>query len=109
LAELILELLGSKSKIEFVPYQEAYAPGFEDMLRRRPRIDKLEKTIGFHPTQLLPSIVRKWPPSRTNHPFGPHSREPRENRNSGHPAKPPEKDQGQNKSKGHPCGCPWPV
>jgi UDP-glucose 4-epimerase len=59
LAELILELLGSKSKIEFVPYHDAYAPGFEDMLRRRPKIDKLEKTIGYRPSMPLASIVRK--------------------------------------------------
>ena len=41
LAALVVQTLGSKSKIEFVPYDKAYTPGFEDMRRRKPRVEKL--------------------------------------------------------------------
>src|SRR6266704_4881433 len=57
LAELVIQTLGSKSRIEFVDYREAYGPGFEDMLRRRPRVEKLAATIGFRPPTSLPAIV----------------------------------------------------
>jgi UDP-glucose 4-epimerase len=59
LAELIIEKLGSTSKIEFVPYPQAYSPGFEDMLRRRPKIDKLARIAGFRPQLSLESIIAK--------------------------------------------------
>ncbi len=57
LAELVIQTLGSKSRIEFVDYREAYGPGFEDMLRRRPRVEKLAATIGFRPATSLRAIV----------------------------------------------------
>jgi len=47
LAKLVIELLNSKSAIEFLPYQEAYAPGFQDMLRRKPVIEKLGRYTNF--------------------------------------------------------------
>jgi len=37
LAQLVVATLGSKSKIELIPYDQAYAPGFDDMRRRKPR------------------------------------------------------------------------
>src|SRR5258708_33287169 len=43
LAALVIEVLDSKSQIEFVPYAKAYAPGFEDMLRRKPSVEKLAR------------------------------------------------------------------
>jgi len=49
LARLVIECLGSKSEIEPVPYSEAYEPGFDDMRRRKPVVEKLERTIGFRP------------------------------------------------------------
>jgi UDP-glucose 4-epimerase len=58
LAGLVIELLHSKSKIEYIPYDKAYAPGFEDMLRRRPLVEKLEKQIGFKPKTNLVEIIR---------------------------------------------------
>jgi UDP-glucose 4-epimerase len=57
LAKLVIEITKSKSTIEFVPYEKAYAPGFEDMLRRKPVIEKLAKTIGFKPSTPLRNIV----------------------------------------------------
>jgi UDP-glucose 4-epimerase len=57
LAQLVIQVLNSNSAIEFVPYSEAYAPGFEDMLRRKPVVEKLEKAIGFRPRIGLPQII----------------------------------------------------
>ncbi len=53
LAELIVQTLNSTSTIESVPYDEAYAPGFEDMRRRRPVLDKLKSRTGFLPGTTL--------------------------------------------------------
>lgn len=57
LAKLVIEITKSKSKVEFVPYDEAYAPGFEDMLRRKPVIEKLSEATGFRPSTPLRKIV----------------------------------------------------
>lgn len=58
LAELVIRVLGSKSRIEFVPYGKAYEPGFDDMRRRKPVVDKLAATIGFRPATPLKEIIR---------------------------------------------------
>lgn len=57
LAKLVIEITNSKSKIEFVPYEKAYAPGFEDMLRRKPVIEKLAGATGFRPQTSLRKII----------------------------------------------------
>jgi UDP-glucose 4-epimerase len=57
LAQKVIRLLHSPSSIEFVPYETAYAPGFEDMLRRKPVIDKLVQTIGFSPSTSLEQMI----------------------------------------------------
>ena len=59
LAERVLRLLGSQSPIETVPYGEAYAPGFEDMYRRRPCVDKLTRLTGFQPVIPLDETIRR--------------------------------------------------
>lgn len=58
LAHLIIRELDSKSGLKFIPYAEAYAPGFEDMLRRRPSVAKLERLTGFKPANSLHDIIR---------------------------------------------------
>jgi len=58
LAKRVIELTGSTSEIELVPYQEAYDNGFEDMQRRQPVTDKLEQFTGFRPTTPLDDIIR---------------------------------------------------
>jgi len=58
LAELVIEVLGSHSKIEHLPYSQAYAPGFEDMRRRKPQVDKLARVTGFRPSTSLREIIR---------------------------------------------------
>jgi len=59
LAELVKRTLGSRSPVQVVPYNEAYAPGFQDMLRRKPVIDKLFKFSNFRPTTPLAEIIRR--------------------------------------------------
>ena len=58
LAKRVIELTGSASEIELVPYDEAYDDGFEDMQRRKPVVDKLEAFTGFRPATPLDEIVR---------------------------------------------------
>lgn len=53
LAELVKARVGSASRIAYIPYDEAYAPGFEDMMRRVPSVEKLQVLTGFRPTTSL--------------------------------------------------------
>ncbi len=57
MAAKVVELTGSSSVIEQVPYEKAYGAGFEDMQRRRPDISKLQAAIGYRPTTLLDTII----------------------------------------------------
>ncbi|PYK96348.1 MAG: nucleoside-diphosphate sugar epimerase [Verrucomicrobia bacterium] len=57
LAELVVRTLNSSSRIEHVPYHKAYAPGFEDMLRRKPVIEKLRSKIDFCPNTPLRKVI----------------------------------------------------
>ena len=45
--------------MQFIPYEEAYEPGFEDMERRVPSLEKLIRLTGFRPTTPLTAIVDK--------------------------------------------------
>ena len=57
LAHLVKKHARSDSPITHVPYAQAYEPGFEDMLRRVPAVEKLEKITGFRPSVPLTEIV----------------------------------------------------
>ncbi|MBA2634132.1 MAG: GDP-mannose 4,6-dehydratase, partial [Chloroflexi bacterium] len=57
LAEMVRQEAKSDSPITHIPYEEAYAEGFEDMKRRVPDLRKLERTIGYRPTTSLEKIV----------------------------------------------------
>jgi UDP-glucose 4-epimerase len=57
LARLVKAKSDSVSSIVFVPYSVAYGPGFEDMFRRVPFLEKLEALIGFRPTTPLETII----------------------------------------------------
>lgn len=59
LAALVIEIFRASSTIEFVPYDQAYAPGFEDMHRRRPSIEKLAAATGFRPSISLRSALEE--------------------------------------------------
>ncbi|MGD0349751.1 MAG: NAD-dependent epimerase/dehydratase family protein [Verrucomicrobiota bacterium] len=69
LARLVVKTLGSKSKIQIVPYDKAYprspkgfgvtgVPGFDDMRRRKPLVKKLERFVKFRPRTPLREITR---------------------------------------------------
>jgi len=58
LARLVVKTLGSKSRIERIPYEQAYAPGFDDMRRRKPRVEKLNQFVNFKPQTPLREIIR---------------------------------------------------
>jgi UDP-glucose 4-epimerase len=58
LAERVKELTSSESEISFVPYDEAYEEGFEDMPRRVPDISKVNALVGFRPEMTLDGILK---------------------------------------------------
>jgi UDP-glucose 4-epimerase len=57
LAHLVKQRTASASPIEFIPYDQAYEPGFEDMMRRVPCVDKLHSLTGFRPATPLTEII----------------------------------------------------
>ena len=57
LAERVRELSGSSSSIRFVPYDEAYESGFEDMPRRLPDLRKVADLIGYQTKHTLDDIL----------------------------------------------------
>ena len=57
LAHRVRAAADSPSKIEFVPYDEAYEEGFEDMARRVPDISRLHELLGWTPTRALDEIL----------------------------------------------------
>jgi UDP-glucose 4-epimerase len=59
LAEAVLEVVGSRSQMERVPYEAAYRNGFQDMPRRRPDLRKLERLTGFRPRAGVREVVRR--------------------------------------------------
>ena len=57
LAQRVKERTRSSSPIEYVPYDQAYEPGFEDMMRRVPSVEKLHALTGFRPETPLHEII----------------------------------------------------
>jgi UDP-glucose 4-epimerase len=57
LAKKVIEQAGSTSTLKHIPYNEAYAPGFEDMRRRVPDIHKIHLAIGWAPSRTLTEIL----------------------------------------------------
>jgi UDP-glucose 4-epimerase len=57
LAHLVKQRTNSKSAITHTPYDQAYEPGFEDMPRRVPALEKLQGLTGFRPAIPLNDIV----------------------------------------------------
>ena len=57
LARLVIEMTGSASSIQYIPYEEAYEAGFEDMRRRVPDMSKLRALLGHSPESDLRSIL----------------------------------------------------
>jgi UDP-glucose 4-epimerase len=59
LARRVKEIAGSQSHIQYVPYDEAYEAGFEDMPRRVPDITKLRELVGYSPKVGLDDIIHR--------------------------------------------------
>ncbi|MDS1270055.1 NAD-dependent epimerase/dehydratase family protein [Lipingzhangella sp. LS1_29] len=57
LADRVRELANSRSEVSFVPYTEAYGPGYEDMQRRMPDISLATELIGYQPEYDLDRII----------------------------------------------------
>jgi UDP-glucose 4-epimerase len=59
LAVIVKKLTGSASEIVFVPYEQAYEAGFEDMARRVPDISKIQGLIGYRPVLDLLEMLER--------------------------------------------------
>ncbi|WP_430332336.1 NAD-dependent epimerase/dehydratase family protein [Rhodococcus sp. ACT016] len=57
LAERVIEVLGSDSPVTLVPYEQAYAAGYEDMRRRVPDNRRARELVGFEPATPLDDII----------------------------------------------------
>jgi UDP-glucose 4-epimerase len=58
LADMIIEMTGSKSKKQFVPYEVAYGRPIEDMMRRVPSLERIKETIGWEPKARLTETLQ---------------------------------------------------
>jgi UDP-glucose 4-epimerase len=59
LAQRVLKMTASRSPIRVVPYDLAYAPGFEDMARRVPSIEKINRLLGYLPSHTLEQTLAR--------------------------------------------------
>ena len=59
LAERVVKMAESSSKIDLIPYNEAYEEGFEDMQRRVPDVSKINSLVGFEPRFNLGHIIKE--------------------------------------------------
>jgi UDP-glucose 4-epimerase len=57
LARQVIALTDSSSEIAFVPYDQAYAEGFEDMARRVPDTTRIQQAVGWKPQFTLDDII----------------------------------------------------
>lgn len=57
LAKKVIAETNSKSEIVYVPYEEAYGDGFEDMERRVPNIELIKSLVGWEPKRNLSTMI----------------------------------------------------
>ena len=57
LARRVLELTGSSSELVFIPYDQVYGQGIDEMFHRAPAIDRIGEAIGWRPTLSLDEII----------------------------------------------------
>ena len=57
LADLVVDMAGSSSRVSHIPYDVAYEVGFEDMERRVPDITKIRDAVGWEPTLTLEQTI----------------------------------------------------
>jgi UDP-glucose 4-epimerase len=68
LAQRVRRMTGSRSEIVYIPYDQAYEEGFEDMPRRVPSLEKISRCIGYRPTTSLDQIIEKVVDFERNYP-----------------------------------------
>lgn len=59
LAKKVKAMCNSKSKIEYMSYEDAYEEGFEDMMHRMPDLTKIKEFIGYEPRIPLDEIIKR--------------------------------------------------
>ena len=59
LAQRVKAACGSSSELRYIPYDEAFAAGFEDMQRRVPSLEKANRVVGYQPTVDLDGIIER--------------------------------------------------
>jgi UDP-glucose 4-epimerase len=57
LARRVKQMTESRSELQLIPYDQAYAKGFEDMRRRVPSTEKIYQLMGWRPTKGLDEIL----------------------------------------------------
>ena len=57
LAKRVIALTDSRSELIFVPYEEVYGQGIDEMFHRAPAIERIEAAVGWRPTRSLEQIV----------------------------------------------------
>ena len=57
LARRVLELTGSSSELVFIPYDQVYGQGIDEMFHRAPAIDRIGEAVGWRPTLSLDEII----------------------------------------------------
>ena len=58
LARLVIRTLGSPSEVRMVPYERAFAAGFDDLMVRQPDLTRIREAIGFTPRIRLERTIR---------------------------------------------------
>jgi len=58
LAEEVIAVTGSRSVIQHVPFDSVYGPGFEDMQRRVPSLERAARLVGYRPVRGLREIIQ---------------------------------------------------
>jgi UDP-glucose 4-epimerase len=57
LAKRVLRLTGRSSELVFIPYEQVYGHGIEEMFQRMPSIEKIQRAIGWRPQRELDEIL----------------------------------------------------
>ena len=59
LAQIVISVNKSESKINTIPHEEVYGKSFDDPKRRTPDISKIRKAINYAPTKTLEEMIRE--------------------------------------------------
>ena len=68
LAERVIRISGSSSKVQHITYEQAYGQRFDDMPRRVPRLDRIRSVIPFSPKLKLDQIIASVVEEKKNQP-----------------------------------------